>query len=64
MNKTMENAKKHTEKVAVTPAEAATMLGVHVSTIYELHGRGELKIHKVGRTSKISIAAIRAMIGE
>lgn len=50
------------EKIAVTPAEAATMLGVHVSTIYKLHGRNELPMRKVGRCSKIPIAAVRALV--
>ena len=50
------------EKIAVTPAEAATMLGVHVSTIYKLHNRGELTMRKVGRCSKIPIAKVRALI--
>ncbi len=50
------------EKIAVTPAEAATMLGVHVSTIYKLHGRGELPMRKVGRCSKIPISKVRALI--
>jgi excisionase family DNA binding protein len=50
------------EKIAVTPAEAATMLGVHVSTIYKLHGRGELPMRKVGRCSKIPISSVRALV--
>lgn len=50
------------EKIAVTPAEAALMLGVHVSTIYKLSERGELPIRKVGRCSKIPIAKVRAMV--
>jgi excisionase family DNA binding protein len=50
------------EKIAVTPSEAATMLGVHVSTIYKLHGRGELPMRKVGRCSKIPIASVRALV--
>ena len=50
------------EKIAVTPAEAATMLGVHVSTIYKMHSRHELIMRKVGRCSRIPIAKVRALI--
>lgn len=50
------------EKIAVSPAEAAGMLGVHISTIYKLAGRNQLPIRKVGRASRIPVASVRALI--
>lgn len=50
------------EKIAVSPAEAAGMLGVHISTIYKLVARNELPIRKVGRASRIPVASVRALI--
>lgn len=50
------------QQIAVAPAQAAEMLGVHVATIYKMHARGEIEMRKIGRASRIPIASIRALI--
>ncbi len=50
------------KRIAVSPAEAGEMLGVHISTIYKLVGRKQLKLRKVGRASRILISEIHELL--
>lgn len=54
--------KTQIERIAVTPAEAAEMIGCAESFIYKLNARGALPFKKVGRLRKIPIASVRALI--
>ena len=43
----------------VAPKEAASILGIGVSALYALMRRGELPFIKIGRSTRIELAAIR-----
>ena len=47
-----------------TPAEAAELLGVGRSTVYELIARGELPGTRVGRRVFVTAATLEMMLGE
>ena len=51
------------ERYAVSPAEAARMLGICRATIYNLINRGELKYQKIGRSTRIPITEIERLAG-
>jgi excisionase family DNA binding protein len=46
-------------KILLTPAEAAEMLGVGRSKVYELMSSGALRSVKIGRSRRVSDAALR-----
>jgi excisionase family DNA binding protein len=48
--------------LAVAPAEAARMVGVGRTTIYEAIGVGALKSVKIGKRRLITIEALRAWL--
>ena len=48
--------------IAVSPAKAAEMLGVSRGTIYNLIQRGELRRSKIGRSTRILVADLVALI--
>ena len=43
----------------VTPKEAASILEISISALYALMRRGELSYIKIGRSTRIELAAIR-----
>lgn len=51
------------ERHALSPAEAAEVLGVTRQTIYNLIARGELRAHKIGRLTKLNAREVFALIG-
>jgi len=51
------------DRPAVSPAEAADLLGVTRATIYNLIDRGELRRFKVGRCTRIPTGDILALVG-
>jgi excisionase family DNA binding protein len=50
------------QRVAVSPAEAALMLGISRAALYQLLMSGELRSVKVGGRRLVSVAAIVALI--
>jgi excisionase family DNA binding protein len=53
----------HLRRVAVSPAEAAHMLGVSRATIYNLVARGELRHTKVAASTRIPVAEVERLAG-
>lgn len=51
-----------TDVLAVAPAEAARIMGVGRTTIYEAIGAGVLKSVKIGKRRLITIEALRAWL--
>ncbi len=51
-------------RIAVSPGEAADMLGVTRATIYQLVARGQLRRYHAGRRALIPVVDIRALIGD
>lgn len=47
--------------IAVSPAEAASLLGVCRATVYNLIGRGELHAFKVGRCTRIAFSEVQRL---
>ena len=52
------------DRYAVSPAEAAAMLGLCRASIYNLISRGDLRAQKIGRSTRISISEIRRLAGD
>ncbi len=52
-----------TERVALSPAQAAELLGCVRATIYALIARGELTAYKVGRLTRLNTAEVLALVG-
>ncbi len=52
------------EKILYTPVEAARVLGIGRSKIYELMGGGALPSVRIGACRRISDAALRAFVVE
>jgi excisionase family DNA binding protein len=50
------------QRVAVSPAEAALMLGISRAALYQLLMSGDLRSVKVGGRRLVSVAAIVALI--
>ena len=48
--------------IAVSPAKAADMLGVSRGTIYNLIERGELRRSKIGRSARIPVTDLIALM--
>jgi len=49
-------------KLAVSPAEAAEMLGLSRAMVYLLIQRGELRRSKIGKSARIPVADIEALL--
>jgi len=58
------NTSSQVRKVAFSPAEAATALGVCRATIYRLLQAGELRSYKVGSLTKIPVSDVLRLVGE
>ena len=54
---------QYRKQYAVSPAEAAAMLGICRATIYNLISRGELRAQKIGRSTRIPITEIERLAG-
>lgn len=52
------------KRAAVSPDEAALMVGLSRSRIYQLIGSGELRSIKVGRRRLVPMSAISELLGE
>lgn len=63
MPKSVPSSTKHVELLAYSPDEAAAALGVSRQHIYSLIARGELRRYKIGRSTKIRVADVRALVG-
>jgi len=50
-------------RLAYSPAEAAEVIGVCRATIYNLIGRGDLRVTKIGRATRIPITELRRLAG-
>lgn len=62
------SASRHAERhqpapAALSPAQAAAYLGVCRQTIYALQRQGAITFHKVGRSTRIRISDLDALIG-
>jgi excisionase family DNA binding protein len=55
---------KPIQRVAVSPAEAALMLGLSRSRTYQLLADGTLRSVKIGGRRLVPIAAIEALVSE
>ncbi len=51
------------ERVALSPDEAAAVLGVTRQTIYNLISRGQLTRYKIGRSAKLNADEVRSLVG-
>ena len=52
------------KRAAISPDEAALMVGLSRSRIYQLIGSGELRSIKVGRRRLVPMSAISELLGE
>lgn len=50
-------------RAAISPGEAADLLGVSRQTIYNLVERGELTRYKVGRCTRLQRREVLALVG-
>jgi excisionase family DNA binding protein len=50
------------DRLLVTPAEAATALGIGRTRVYELMAAGDLRSVKIGRSRRIPVEALTAFI--
>lgn len=50
-------------RAAVSPQEAADLIGVSRQTIYNLIDRGELTRYKIGRSTKLNTAQVLGLVG-
>lgn len=50
------------EALVVSPRRAEQLLGISKTTLYELLNRGELESFTLGKSRKITLASIRALI--
>lgn len=48
---------------AISPAEAAELLGVSRQHVYALIARGDLRRFKVGRCTRLNTAEVLALVG-
>ena len=44
--------------ILISVAEAARLLGVGRSTVYDIIGRGDLRVAKIGRRTLVSVAEV------
>jgi excisionase family DNA binding protein len=51
-------------RYALSPAEAAHALGICRATIYNLIRRGDLKVSKIGRSTRIPVSEIERLIAD
>ncbi|CAJ60387.1 MULTISPECIES: helix-turn-helix domain-containing protein [Frankia] len=49
-------------KLLLTPTEAAELLGVSRSTVYELMNSGDIESVRIGRARRIPSAALHAFV--
>ncbi|GAB3186325.1 excisionase family DNA binding protein [Micromonospora palomenae] len=50
------------DKLCYTPAEAATLLGVGRTKVYELMASGQITSIRIGRSRRIPATALRAFV--
>ena len=50
------------ERLLVSPEEAAAMIGIGRTRIYELLARGEIPSRRIGRSRRIDPADVRAYV--
>jgi len=50
------------ERVLITPAEAAEMLGISRATFYRVLRRGDFPVVRVGHSPRIPVSALRLWI--
>jgi len=50
------------EQIAVSPADAAKAIGVHVNTIHNWIGRGIIQSQRVGRRRLVKTDSIRKLL--
>lgn len=50
------------ERLAVTPAEAARMIGVGRTRLYELLGSGQIESLKLGQRRLVKVASLRKLV--
>jgi excisionase family DNA binding protein len=50
------------ERVLITPAEAAEVLGISVRTVYRVIRRGDLPVVRVGRCPRIPVKAMNRWV--
>jgi excisionase family DNA binding protein len=50
------------ERVLITPAEAAEVLGISVRTVYRVIRRGDFPVVRVGRCPRIPLKALNRWV--
>lgn len=53
-----------TDRIAVSPREAARLLGLSVPTLYDLLNSGRIPSVRVGSRRLIAVEALRRLVGE
>lgn len=56
-------ARAAVDRIAYSPAQAASALGITRQTVYALINRGELRRFKVGRCTRIPAVDVLALVG-
>lgn len=56
--------KGNVEPLLVTVTDACAILGIGITTLYDLMNEGKLERIKIGRSTRIKMSSIRAFIGE
>ncbi len=51
------------DPIAVSPSDVAALLNVSRQTVYALIARGELRMFKLGASTRIPLADVRALVG-
>lgn len=62
--KEMEEQKQEVERLGVSKAEAAQMLGLSESTVHHLTQTGELKCKRIGRRVIYSVDVLKQFLQE
>lgn len=60
---TVALVEQYRDRYALSPAEAASALGVCRATIYNLIARGEITVSKIGRATRIPIDEVQRLAG-
>jgi excisionase family DNA binding protein len=50
------------ERLTVAPAEAAQMIGIGITRLYELIGSGQIESCKLGRRRLVKVASLRKLV--
>lgn len=63
MSSTVPSTVPPVPRFAYSPAEAAEALGICRATVYNLIARGDLRVIKLGRSTRISASELHRLLG-